>query len=660
MSMQVEKPKSSRSLTATLATAFLALSVAVLLIASSFQMYFNFQTQQEVVAGKQQLIAQDAANTVASFIQEKFSILEAAVRFGNPASAPPEEQKRILEHLMGLEPAFRHLVLLDSQEQELVEISRLSQAASGSLVDRAGSDLFSQVKQGNRYTGSVYLDEVTSEPLVIMAVPATNVFGDFQGTLMAEVNLKFMWDLVDRLEIGESGLAYVVDRQGSLIAFGDIARVLRGENVGYLREVGEFISNPAPVDENGASISIGINGTTIVGTYVPLGTPDWAIATELPVAEAYREVVRGTVILAGVMLVMAMLAGLLGVNAARRLAGPLLNLTETATRIAEGEMGLQAAIEGPTEVASLAGAFNSMTAQLQDLIGSLEQRVAERTAELAMANEQLQREVTERKQGGEQLRRYAAELERANEEVRQFAYIVSHDLRVPLTNLKGFSEELVYALEVIGSAMDKALPHLDGKQRRDVTTALREDVPEALGFIGSSVTRMDNFINAVLKLSRLGRRELKFELVDMEALVQVALQTLAHQMEERQVKVTVGSLPEVVADRASMEQILGNLLGNAVKYLDPGRPGEIEVTAERGCDETTFRVRDNGRGIAAEDMDKVFAPFRRAGRQDVPGEGMGLPYVQTLVRRHGGRIWCESEVGVGTVFTFTLSNDLTG
>jgi signal transduction histidine kinase len=204
--------------------------------------------------------------------------------------------------------------------------------------------------------------------------------------------------------------------------------------------------------------------------------------------------------------------------------------------------------------------------------------------------------------------------------------------------------------------MDTVLPHLDEKQRRAVTMALQEDVPEALGFIDSSVTRMDNFINAVLKLSRLGRRELKLEPVDMEALVQATLETLAHQIEERQVKVTVGSLPEVVADRTSMEQIVGNLLNNAVLYLASDRPGEIEVTAELGDDETTFRVRDNGRGIAEEDMPKVFAPFRRAGKQDVPGEGMGLAYVQTLVRRHGGRIWCESEPRVGTTFSFTISN----
>jgi signal transduction histidine kinase len=69
-----------------------------------------------------------------------------------------------------------------------------------------------------------------------------------------------------------------------------------------------------------------------------------------------------------------------------------------------------------------------------------------------------------------------------------------------------------------------------------------------------------------------------------------------------------------------------------------------------------FHIRDNGRGIAEEDMPKVFAPFRRIGRQDMPGEGMGLPYVQTLVRRHGGRIWCQSELGVGTTFSFAIPN----
>lgn len=379
MSMQVERPKASRSLMAVLTTAFLALSVAGLLIAGISETYLLFRTQQGAVASRQQFIAREAAGAVASFVQEKFRVLETAAQLGDPTMSSQEEQENVLASLLGLEPAFRQLVLLDAQDQELVRTSRLPRAASRSIVDRVGLDWLAQLKQGNRYIGAIYVDEATSEPLIVIAVPAMDVFGDYQGTLAAEVNLKFMWDLVDRLAVGETGVAYVVDRQGNLIAFGDVGRVLRGENVGQLREVGEFVASSAPVDETGANISLGIDGTTVVGTYVPLGTPDWAVVTELPVAEAYREVIQSSVISVGTILVMATLAGLIGVYTARRLASPLLTLTDTATRIAGGETGLQAALAGPREVIRLAEAFNSMTVQLQELIGGLEQRVAERT-----------------------------------------------------------------------------------------------------------------------------------------------------------------------------------------------------------------------------------------------------------------------------------------
>jgi signal transduction histidine kinase len=113
-----------------------------------------------------------------------------------------------------------------------------------------------------------------------------------------------------------------------------------------------------------------------------------------------------------------------------------------------------------------------------------------------------------------------------------------------------------------------------------------------------------------------------------------------------------------MADRTAMELIFGNLLSNAVLYLRPGCPGQIEVTGEAGSDETTFHIKDNGRGIAEEERNKVFEPFRRAGKPDTPGEGMGLAYVQALVRRHGGRIWFTSQPGVGTTFSFTIPNDL--
>jgi len=251
-----------------------------------------------------------------------------------------------------------------------------------------------------------------------------------------------------------------------------------------------------------------------------------------------------------------------------------------------------------------------------------------------------------------------AELETANEELKNFAYTVSHDLRAPLVNIKGFIGELRFALEDVQSIIDAVMSHLDEEQQQIITTAIQEDIPEAMSFIDSSVTHMDHLVNAILKLSRLGRRELEPELIDMDVVVQKILQTLAHRIEQSQANVIINPLPQVVADQTSMEQIIANILTNAVVYLEPNRPGEIEIKGEQNSTEVIFSIRDNGRGIAKEDMHKVFELFRRAGKQDVPGEGMGLAYVRTLVRRHGGRIWCQSGLGKGTTFTFTISSHL--
>lgn len=246
------------------------------------------------------------------------------------------------------------------------------------------------------------------------------------------------------------------------------------------------------------------------------------------------------------------------------------------------------------------------------------------------------------------------DLETVNEELKTFAYMVSHDLRAPLVNIKGFAGELELSLRVVKSAVEKLLPELDEKIQKEVARACDEEIPEALGFIDSSVNRMNDFINAILKLSRLGRRELVFEQLDMNELVDQTLQTLAHQIEAQQVSVSVDDLPPITADRTAMEQILSNLLLNAILYLDPERPGRITITGEQTSKEAIIHIQDNGRGIDQNELHKIFELFRRAGQQSVPGEGMGLAYVRALVRRFGGQIWCESEPGVGSTFSFSI------
>lgn len=281
------------------------------------------------------------------------------------------------------------------------------------------------------------------------------------------------------------------------------------------------------------------------------------------------------------------------------------------------------------------------------------------------------RDITERKLAEEALRQArdlleirvkerTAELEAANKEIRSFAYIVSHDLRAPLINLRGFAAELEVAARAIHDHIAPALLHLNEASRHELGSALQQDIPEALDFINTAVSRMDRLTSAILNLSRLGRRDLVLEPIEMRRLVRETLKSLAHQIEQSQSQVTLGKLPVVTADRTAMEQIMGNLLANALIYLVPGRPGKIRIWGEQKEKEkeTVYYVADNGRGIAAEDLPKLFQPFRRLGEPVAPGEGMGLASVQTLVRRHGGRITCESEVGVGTTFTFTISNHL--
>ena len=263
-------------------------------------------------------------------------------------------------------------------------------------------------------------------------------------------------------------------------------------------------------------------------------------------------------------------------------------------------------------------------------------------------------DITERKQAEALLRSYSEELTEINDELKNFAYIVSHDMRAPLVNIKGFSEELARSLGEIEPCFQKHLPLLDSADRDKIAPILKSEIPDALRFIGSSVSRMDSLVNAILKLSRVGRRRLHPERLAVRELVLDILSTLAHQIAAKTVTVTVGALPELTTDRTAVEQIFGNLIENAVKYLDPSRPGSVAISAETGESEAVFHISDNGRGMGQDDIPRAFEIFRRIGPQDTVGEGMGLAYVKTLVRLLGGRIWCESLPGTGTTFSFSL------
>jgi methyl-accepting chemotaxis protein len=396
--IEAKKGRNFRSLTVTLAVAFLALSLAVLMIASSLEIYFNLQTQEKVVDNQLQLIAENSANTVESFIQEKFSILEATASLSNLGVSQQGQQKLVMDKLLGLEPSFRQIILLEPQGQELARVSRMSNLAPSEFSDESMSDMLSQLGQGKTYISPVYIDGITSEPMVIMAVPVTNVFGDLKGVLAAEVNLKFMWDLVGRIKIGDSGFAYVIDRDGDLLAFGDISRVLKGEKLSYLDEVNEFVHGNEQVHNSQAETSIGIKGISVVTTHVHLENPDWAVVVELPVQEAYQSVTQGIIISALIMLLSLFLAIVAGTYLSRRITKPIIRLRDASVKIGEGKLDTQIEIVSKNEIGDLARAFSQMIedlkksrAKLEQYSKDLEKQVTERTKELKSKMDELER-----------------------------------------------------------------------------------------------------------------------------------------------------------------------------------------------------------------------------------------------------------------------------
>jgi signal transduction histidine kinase len=359
-----------------------------LITSGAVEIYFRYQESRENLALFQQEVAAGAAFKIERFIQEIERTMRGATKSREiaPKGLAPEYRFE-LEKLLLIAPSITEVVAMDIEGHVRLQASRLRTVLPGGKQDRPSSTAFEQAKQGKSYFSPVYFVR-GSEPYMTIAIPIERFAGDVIGVLQAEVNLKYIGDVVSAIKVGEAGYAYLVARSGDLIAHPDISLVLQRRNVAQLEQVKAAFEPASPLVKIRAIVAPNVQGKEVFSSYALIPSLDWAVIIERPLAEAYEPLYASVFRASGLLLVglgMALLASLL---LARRVVRPLRTLREGVERIGSGDLSSRLELKTGDEIEVLADEFNKMSAQLQESYANLEQKVEDRTRELSESLEQ--------------------------------------------------------------------------------------------------------------------------------------------------------------------------------------------------------------------------------------------------------------------------------
>jgi signal transduction histidine kinase len=574
----------------------LVLVSGALLVSSAIGVYFSYQENKSALASLQREKAVAAAARIESFIAqiERQLAYAALPQLGGPSS----EQRRIeFFKLQRLVPAVTDVAMIDAAGRERLFVSILAMNVIESKKDRSREPAFLNAKPDKTWYGPVTFRKET-EPYMQIAVRAGN------AVTVADVNLKFIWDVITRIKVGDKGKAYVVDATGHLVADPDIGLVLRKTNLSALDHVKAAFEGGE--DQEPAMLARDRAGAEVLTAFAPIEPLGWRVFVEQPVTEVYAtldaSILRTALLLLGGFVISAVAALVM----ARGMVRPIRTLQEGAQRIGAGELEQKIEIRTGDELEALAGQFNDMTTELRRSYAELEQKVDERTAQLAVAN------------------RHKSE----------FLANMSHELRTPLNAIIGFSEAL----------REKMFGELNGKQL------------EYLNDIHASGRHLLSLINDILDLSKIeaGRMELDVQSFAGPPAFESALALVRERALKKSIALSLKcdpALGEVRADERKFKQILLNLLSNAIKFTPEG--GCIAVDARLNGAGLEIAVSDTGIGVAPKDQAAVFEEFRQVGPRS-EGTGLGLALTRRFVELHGGSIRLDSTPGQGTTFTFTL------
>ena len=365
---------------------FVTLVSGALLASGLIEIYFSYQENKAALVAVQREKATGAASRIEQFIREVERQIGWTTQPVLAARGDALDQRRFdFLRLLRQVPAITEVSHLDPSGREQLRVSRLAMDVVGGQADFSQEPRFLEPKAGKVHFGPVYFRK-ESEPYMTIAMPQSGG----GGVTVAEVNLKFIWEVVSQIKIGKAGQAYVVDSRGQLIAHPDISLVLQKTDLSSLAQIRAALAGPPQPGEVKDEVTIAADprGKQVLTAHAAVGSLGWSVFVELPLEEAfaplYASSVR-TVVLLVVGLVLSLLASLV---LARRMVTPIQALQAGAARIGAGELGHRIEVRTGDELEALADQFNTAAAQLQESYATLEQRVEERTRELSESLDQ--------------------------------------------------------------------------------------------------------------------------------------------------------------------------------------------------------------------------------------------------------------------------------
>jgi signal transduction histidine kinase len=600
-------------------TVVVALVAAASVSVGLTELYFSYQDSKRALTRVERDKASSAALAIEQLMQNVLRELEALAQpTNNQGDAGLTERNQDYHSLLVREKLVSQLSYLDATGKERVRASPLEIDRIDSGLDFSTREEFVRARAEQRYFGPIYFQR-GSQPHVTIAVAEAGG----RGVVAAEIDLSFVREIIDRARIGTAGYAYAVDRRGELFVHQDVDLVLRHTNFAELPQVQSALRAPANTPADAVTTGRDQDGTEVLSAFQRIESFGWYVFVEEPLSEAFAPLEAAIWRTALLLVAFLLLATATSILLARRLVRPIETIQAAAAKIGSGALDQRIEIASRDELGALAEEFNRMAAQLQESYASLEQKVQERTQELATALAELDEK--------------SRELEAASLHKSEFLANMSHELRTPLNAILGFSQ--VLREELFGELNDKQEGYVDD--------------------ILSSGNHLLSLINDVLDLSKVeaGQVDLEFAPFSLRDALERGVVMVRERALQDGVQVALeanGGVDVVTGDARRIRQVIFNLLSNAVKFTPAG--GVVDVRATKVNGEVRVSVADTGPGIAAEDLDRIFEEFQQtdAGIEQREGTGLGLALSKRLVELHGGRIWVDSELGSGSTFVFTL------